>query len=154
MHLTNLIVARKMQSFDDTGMFPAAFYLGRQTFFTYGSNINFTPWPCPHKLCTRTLLQNAIEKIEKCTQETWFGNFWEEDFGLVLHMITCIQALLFSVILQTTNSNRKSARSCYFSGDDGNCLSRYPWRSLCWRSQRGGKWNIVVRINCSYCCVD
>ena len=100
MHLTNLIVARKIQSFDDSGVFPAAFSLAMQTFFTGGILIYAMA------MSAQTLYPNAIAKCkEEDDREAYSKKIVRRLLGRgfwVGTMITCIQALLFPVILHTT----------------------------------------------------
>ena len=101
MHLTNLIVARKVQSFDDSGVFPAVFSLAMQTFFTGGIMIYALA------MSAQTLYPNAVAKCrdhdKKLYKKALIKRFIGRGFG-VGTLIGCIQALLFPIILRTTPS--------------------------------------------------
>jgi len=99
MHLTNLIVARKIQSFDDSGVYPAAFSLAMQTFFTGGILIYAMA------MATQTLYPNSIGKCKEEEKESYSTILVRRLLGrglLVGTIITSIQALLFPLILRTT----------------------------------------------------
>ncbi len=99
MHLTNMIVARKIQSFDDTGVFPAAFALSMQTFFTGGIFVYAMA------MSVQTLYPNAVAKCNEAERETYAKTLVRRLLGrgfLVGTIITSFQALLFPVILRTT----------------------------------------------------
>jgi hypothetical protein len=99
MHLTNLIVARKIQSFDDSGVMPAAFTLAMQTFFTGGICIYAMA------MSVQTLYPNAIAKCKEQEKEVYIKTLMQRLLGRgfwVGATIACIQALLFPIILRTT----------------------------------------------------
>lgn len=99
MHLTNMIVARKIQSFDDTGVFPAAFSLAMQTFFTGGIMIYAMG------MSVQTLYPNAVAKCNDEDRLTYAKSLIRRLLGrafLVGTVISSFQALLFPMILRTT----------------------------------------------------
>ena len=99
MHFTNLIVARKIQSLDDSGVAPAAFSLAMQTFFMGGVTI------FAMGMSTQTLYPNAVAKCDEDEREGYIKilikRLLARGFGIGT-TISCIQALLIPFILRTT----------------------------------------------------
>ena len=99
MHSTNLIVARKVQSFDDTGLVPAAFSLTMQTFFTGAICIYAMG------MSAQTLYPNAVGNCKEEAKEIYSKTLLQRLLGRAFGVgtaIACIQALLFPIILRTT----------------------------------------------------
>lgn len=99
MQFTNLMVARKIQSLDDTGVAPAAFSLAMQTFFMGGVVI----WALG--MSTQTLYPNAVARCNPEERETYVKvivkRLLKRGFG-VGAAITCFQALFVPFILRAT----------------------------------------------------
>lgn len=99
MHLTNLVVARKIQSFDNSGVFPAAFSLAMQTFFTGGILIYAMA------MATQTLYPNAVGKCKEKDKESYSKILVRRLLGRGFwagNIITLFQAVIFPLILRTT----------------------------------------------------
>lgn len=99
MHLTNLIVARKIQSFDNSGVYPAAFSLAMQTFFTGGILVYAMA------MSTQTLYPNAVGRCDEKDKESYSKILVRRLLGRGLWVgtiITLVQGLLFPLILRTT----------------------------------------------------
>merc|ERR1712232_398070 len=99
MHFTNLIVARKVQSLDDSGVAPAAFSLAMQTFFMGGVLI------FAMGMATQTLYPNAIAKCKEDEREDYVKILIKRLLGRGYCLgtaISCVQALLIPCILRAT----------------------------------------------------
>ena len=99
MHFTNLMVARKIQGLDDTGVAPAAFALAMQTFFT-GGVIIFALG-----MATQTLYPTAVAKCSDDERGVYVKTLIKRLLGRGFYLgttITVIQALLIPFILRTT----------------------------------------------------
>jgi len=99
MHSTNVIVARKVQSFDATGVVPAAFSLSMQTFFT-GSICIYAMG-----MSAQTLYPNAVGKCREEDKEMYSKVLLRRLLGRAFRVgtaIAFIQALFFPIILRTT----------------------------------------------------
>jgi len=99
MQFTNLMVARHIQSLDDTGVAPAAFSLAMQTFFIGGVVI----WALG--MSTQTLYPTSVAKCREEERVVYVQSLIKRllmrGFG-VGTTISCIQALLIPFILRST----------------------------------------------------
>mmetsp|Transcript_44084 Transcript_44084/g.49771 ORF Transcript_44084/g.49771 Transcript_44084/m.49771 type:complete len:582 (+) Transcript_44084:187-1932(+) len=99
MHFTNLMVARKIQTLDDSGVAPAAFALAMQTFFTGGVVIFALG------MATQTLYPNAVAKCEDDERRIYSKILIKRLLGRGFFLgstISVIQMLFIPFILRAT----------------------------------------------------
>eukprot|EP00536_Pseudo-nitzschia_multiseries_P017789 jgi/Psemu1/226499/e_gw1.1815.9.1 len=99
MQFTNLMVARKIQSLDNTGVAPAAFSLAMQMFVIGGVVI----WALG--MSTQTLYPNSVAKCEEEGREIYVKSLIKRLLGRgfgIGTFISCIQLLFIPFALRST----------------------------------------------------
>jgi hypothetical protein len=99
MHITNLLVARKIQSLDSDGVAPAAFALALQTFFM-GSVVLFAMGMATQTLYP-TAVANSPDEYRTEYRHALVQRLLNRGFGLGV-VVSLMQCLLAPVILRST----------------------------------------------------